>query len=148
MQQIHRCHTIVQPDTATSERWRDQLNDSAEYAEAGQGWGQGFDGSFLFVVEPDAAYDGEPVYQYVDLEDGKCHEARAVDDPEAVEWGFAYRAGYSDRKALIQCDVGPVRGLITGRFDLDGDRQKVLQYREAAMVMAENAAAVDTDFVY
>ncbi|MFB6360090.1 MAG: SCP2 sterol-binding domain-containing protein [Halobacteriales archaeon] len=141
---------IAFPDEAHAwiRDWREQLNDSAEYAEAGQGWGQGFNGSFLFVIEADEEYDGEPAYQYVDLEDGQCLEARAIEDPDAVDWGFAYRAGYSDWKALIQGDVGPVRGLITGRFELDGDMQKVLQYREAAMVMAENAAEVDTEFVY
>lgn len=130
------------------QEWREKLNASEAYAEAGQGWGQGFNGSFLFVVEPDDVYDGEPVYEYVELEDGECLSARVVDDPDAVDWGFAYRGGYSDWKAMIQGDVGPIEGLMDGRFDLDGDMQKVLQYSEAAMVMTENAANVDTEFEY
>lgn len=128
--------------------WREQLNGSAAYAEAAEGWGVGFNGSFLFVVEPDDGYDGEPVYQYVDLEDGTCLEARTVEDPDSVDWGFAYRGGYRDWKALIEGEVGAIQGLMQGRFELDGDRQKVLQYREAAVVMTENAGNVVTEFEY
>jgi hypothetical protein len=35
-----------------------------------------------------------------------------------------------------------------GQFELDGDMQKVLQYSDAAVVMTENAATIDTDFEY
>jgi putative sterol carrier protein len=130
------------------QEWREQLNDSAAYAGAAEGWGVGCNGSFLFVVEPDDRYDGEPVYQYVDLEDGTCLEARTVEDPDRVDWGFAYRGGYTDWKALIEGELGAIPGLMQGRFELDGDMQKVLQYRQAAMVMTENAANVDTEFEY
>jgi len=128
--------------------WQAQLNDSAEYTEAGAGWGTDFDGSFLFVIRPDDTYDGDTVFLYVDLVDGECTEARAVDSEDAVEYGFAYRGDYADWKALIRGEVGAVEGMMDGTFDLDGDMQKVLQYSDAAVAMTENAAAVDTDFEY
>jgi putative sterol carrier protein len=128
--------------------WRDQLNASEEYAQAGAGWGVGFNGSFLFDIQPGDAYDGDPVYLYVDLEDGECTEARRVEDPGDVDWGFAYRGDYADWKALIRGEVGAIDGMMGGKFELDGDMQKVLQYSDAAVVMTENAGKVDTEFEY
>ena len=136
-----------EPD-AWIESWAANLNESDEYAEAGEGWGIGFNGDFLFAIEPDDVYDGEPVYTFVALEDGECLDAYATDDPDSEDWGFAYRGGYSHWKALIEGDLDPIEGLMDGKFELDGDMQKVMQYSQAAVVMTENAAAVDTEFEY
>lgn len=127
--------------------WRDELNASEEYSEAGEGWGTDFDGSFLFEMEPDSTYDGEPIFLYADLEDGECVEARVIDDRNEVDWGFAYRGPYSSWKELVTGDLGAIEGLMDGQFELDGDMQKVLQYSEAATIMTENAARIDTEFI-
>lgn len=128
--------------------WADELNDSEAYAEAGEGWGIGFNGDFIFEIGPDDVYDGEPIYLFVGLEDGECTEAYRTDDPDAEDWGFAYRGTYSDWKGLIQGEVGAIDGLMDGKFELDGDMQKVLQYSQAAMVMTDNAGNVETEFEY
>ena len=130
------------------EEWAEQLNDSEDYTEAGQGWGEGFNGDFLFEIQPDDVYHGDPVHLFVGLEDGECTKAYQTDDPTGEDWGFAYRGTYSDWKALIRGEIGAIDGLMDGKFDLDGDMQKVLQYSEAAVVMTENAGDVPTDFEY
>lgn len=130
------------------EEWRDQLNDSAAYSEAGAGWGIGFNGDFLFEIRPDDQYDGDPISLFVGLEDGECTEAYRTTDPEGEDWGFAFRGDYGDWKRLIRGEVGAVEGMMDGEFDLDGDMQKVLQYSEAAVVMTDNGANVDTEFEY
>lgn len=38
------------PTTAWMERYREALNDSDEYAEAGEGWGVDFDGDYVFEI--------------------------------------------------------------------------------------------------
>lgn len=130
------------------ESWRDELNESEAYAEAGQGWGIGFNGDFLFEIRPGEAYDGDPVHLFVALEDGECTDAYRTDDPEGEDWGFAFRGDYADWKRLVRGEIGAVEGMMDGQFDLDGDMQKVLQYSEAAVVMTENAGDVDTEFEY
>jgi len=130
------------------QEWREKLNESDRYSEVGQGWGVGFDGSFLFVIEPDDTYDGDAIHLYVDLEDGECTAARMVDGEDAVDWGFAFRGSYTNWKRLIHGEADPIEGMMSGEFDLDGDMQKVLQYSNAAVVMTENAGAVDTEFEY
>jgi hypothetical protein len=42
--------------------------------------------------------------------------------------------------------LGIVDGLMTGRFDIDGDMQKVLQYSGAAVRLTETAAGIDAEF--
>jgi putative sterol carrier protein len=128
--------------------WAEKLTESEEYSDVGEGWGVGFDGSFLFHIRPDDTYDGDDLYLYVDLEDGVASDPRVLDDEGEVGWGFAYRGDYGAWKALIHREIGAIDGLMDGKFDLDGDMQKVLQYSNAAVVMTEKAAEVDTDFEY
>ena len=35
---------------------------------------------------------------------------------------------------------------MTGRFDIDGDRQKLLKYSRAAVRLTETAAGIDAEF--
>ena len=128
--------------------YSDRLNDSQEYADAADGWGVDFDGSFLFEVRPDDAYPGEPVYLFLELEDGRCLEASAIADPASTTYGFALRADYSDWKELIRGNLNPIEAILSGPFDLDGDRVKVMQYSGAGVAMTDLAATVDTEFRY
>lgn len=130
------------------EKYQEKLNESEAYTEAGEGWGIGFNGDFIFEIQPDGDYDGDAVYLFVGVQDGECHDAYQTDDPDSEDWGFAFRGEYDAWKRLIEGDVDPVEGMMDGTFDLDGDMQKVLQYSEAAVVMTENAAEIDTEFEY
>ena len=142
--------TIALPSEADEwvNEWKNNLNESEEYTEAGAGWGTTFNGSFLFEIEPDDAYHGDPIHLYVDLEDGECMEAELIEDPSNTDWGFAYRGTYTNWKRLIHGEIGAMDGMMDGIFDLDGDMQKVLQYSDAAIVMTENASTIDTEFEY
>jgi putative sterol carrier protein len=141
---------VTLPSQATDwiELYGEQLTESEEYSTAGEGWGVGFNGDFLFDIQPDDVYDGDPLYFYLALEDGVCHDAYVTEDPATEDWGFAFRGKYSDWKGLVYGDVDPVEGLMSGTFDLDGDMQKVMQYSQAAIVMTEAAADIDTEFEY
>jgi putative sterol carrier protein len=128
--------------------YRDKLNESEEYTQAGEGWGVGFNGDFLFHIQPDDSYDGEPVYLYIAVEDGSCHNSYVTEDPDGEDWGFAFRGGAENWKKLIESDLDPVEGMMDGTFDLDGDMQKVMQYSQAAVVMTELASDIDTEFEF
>lgn len=129
-----------------AEAYRDVLNDSDEYEEHGAEWGVDFDGTFLFEIQPDDAYSGDPVYLYLDLYDGNCREIRVLESESAVDYGFALRAEYSAWKALIQGELNPIEAILSGPFDLEGDRVKVMQWSKAGVTMTELAADVDTEF--
>ncbi|QLD90752.1 SCP2 sterol-binding domain-containing protein [Natronomonas salina] len=135
------------PSEAWITEWRHRLNDNEEYAEAGQGWGVGFDGDFVFHVRADDRLP-EDAYFYIGLEDGRCTEATRIEHPDAVDAGFIYRGDYSDWVALNQGEIGPIDGMMSGVFDIEGDMQKVLQYSDAAVAMSETGQVIDTDYKY
>jgi putative sterol carrier protein len=139
--------TIPFPSEEWIREWRRRLNDNDEYAETGQGWGVGFNGDFLFHVRADDRLPKDH-YFFIGLEDGECTEARAVDDPGEVEAGFTYRGDFSDWVALNTGEIGPIDGMMSGVFDIEGDMQKVLQYSEAAVNMTETGREIDTDYQY
>jgi putative sterol carrier protein len=127
-------------------RYREVLNSSATYAEEGAEWGVDFDGSFVFEIRPDDAYTGDPVYMYLDLVDGECTETAILEDPDEREHGFALRADFSDWKDLIEGELNPIEAILSGPFDLDGDRVKVMQWSSAGVAMTELAGEVETVF--
>lgn len=135
------------PSDEWIQEWRERLNDNDEYAEKGEGWGDGFDGDFVFHVRADDRLP-EDRYFFIGLENGTCTEARRIDDPEEVDAGFTYRGDYSDWLALNNGDIGPIDGMMSGVFDIEGDMQKVLQYSEAAVVMTETGREIDTEYRY
>jgi putative sterol carrier protein len=135
------------PSDEWIKEWRERLNDNEEYAEKGQGWGVGFNGDFIFHIRADDRLP-EDHYFYIALEDGNCSEAREIDSPDDVDAGFVYRGDYSDWVDLNRGDIGPIDGMMSGIFDIDGDMQKVLQYSEAAVAMTETGREIETDYQF
>ncbi|MFC6733480.1 MULTISPECIES: SCP2 sterol-binding domain-containing protein [unclassified Haladaptatus] len=127
--------------------WEDRLQNNEEYAKASQGWGVGFNGDFIFHLKPDDRLPDDR-YFFIGLEDGDVYDCRQVENPEAIDYGFAYRGDYTDWVRLTQGEVGAIDGLMSGVFNLDGDMQKVLQYSDAAVSMVETASEIDTDYKY
>jgi putative sterol carrier protein len=135
------------PSEAWMEAYRERLNASETYAEAATGWGVEFDGDFVFHLRADDALP-EDRYFLLGLEDGRCTAVREIGDPDGVEYGFLMRGAYGDWKRLNEGEIGAIDGLLSGRFDIEGDMQKVMQYSEAAAAMTEASREVETEYVY
>lgn len=133
---------------AWAESFRDRLNDNDAYAEAADGWGVGFDGDFVFEIEPDSIYDGEPLYLYLELRDGECLQTAVLDEPGDVAHGYALRGPYSDWKRIIQGEADIVASVMDGTLEADGSKMRALRYQNALVEMGETAARVETDFQY
>jgi putative sterol carrier protein len=129
-------------------QWRRQLNDNPKFAQGADGWGVGFNGDFLFEIQPDDTYSGDPLRFAVELEDSECTSVAKIDHPREADHGFALRGTYTDWKQLIRGELGVVDAIMGGGFDVEGSKLKLMQYQDAAVAMAETAAAVDTDFEY
>ncbi|MDY6779610.1 MAG: SCP2 sterol-binding domain-containing protein [Halobacteria archaeon] len=140
------------------EEWKEKLNDNEEYAELGADWGLDFNGDFIFTIEPDVddfeddfsddlADDGN-LHYFVGLEGGKCTEVYLVEEPDDENYGFQITGPYSNWKKLCQGEIGAIDGLMSGKFELNGDMQKVMQYSDAAVTMVESATSIETNFKY
>jgi putative sterol carrier protein len=129
-----------------SEEWihifMEKLNANKEYEEAAKDW----EGDFLFVVNPEGDLKEEARF-YVDLWHGKCREARMLSPGEDVKTAFTYEGPYGNWVKLINKEIDPIRGLLTGKFKLKGSMMKVMRYTKAAKLLVETASQVPTEFL-
>jgi putative sterol carrier protein len=161
--------TYYFPSRAWFEGYRERINADDEYADAAAEWGTEFDGDVIFEMEetpmddldtdtmPDslpaeldryvrAAGDSHAGYAHRGLEGGECTAARLVERPDRVDAGFTLSAAADSWKRLLRGELGVIDGLMTGRCDIDGDMQKLLQYSRAAVRLTETAAGIDDEF--
>lgn len=138
--------------------WKDKVNTESDYHETGEGWGVDFNGNFLFEVEPDDDY--EKALQYTDddisdgtaffaeIEDGEVHSATNIDvnNKDEYDYGFNYHGTYLSWKGLIKRELGPIDGLMSGEFEVEGDMQKILQWSDGAVSLAEATSLIPTTF--
>jgi len=128
-----------------SEEWAnlfmEQLNANKNYEEAANTW----EGDFLFVVQADAELK-DPSTMYMDLWHGKCRSVALVKPGEDKKAAFVYSGPYGNWKKLINKQIDPIQGLLTGKFKLKGDMAKVLRAVRAAKELVETASKVPTEF--
>jgi putative sterol carrier protein len=120
----------------------EQVNANEKYADAAKTW----EGDFLFVVNPDAEHK-ESATIYMDLWHGKCRGAALVKAGEQKKTAYVYSGPYGNWQKLINKQIDPIQGLLTGKFKLQGDMAKVLRAIRAAKELVETAGKVPTEFV-
>jgi putative sterol carrier protein len=138
--------------------WMNKVNNESDYPETGEGWGEGFNGNFIFEVEVDDEYQKALEHTDDDIEngmaffaevsDGEVHSSTNVDvnNIDEYDYGFNYHGTYTNWKGLINQEIGPIDGLMSGKFEIDGDMQKILQWSDGASSLANGAGLVDTTF--
>ena len=158
---------IIFPSQAWFDEYKNKVNEDEEYADKSEGWGVDFNGDFIFKmtdmpiddIDVDALpgdlqdelgtyVDGGIGQAYVGLEDGGCTDAYLIESADEVDQGFVLTGTYDNWVELIRGNIGAVDGLMSGKFELDGDMQKVLQYSDAATLLTEDAGKVDAVFAH
>jgi putative sterol carrier protein len=130
-----------------SKEWVDsfieKLNVSQEFAEAGENW----EGDITFVVEKDENFPRESCV-YLDLFKGKCRKYEYIencDDSTMPKSEFKYAGPYKNWVKLINKEIDPIQGIITGKFKLNGPIMKMITYRKAAKEIVNIAATIESD---
>lgn len=145
------------PSDGWIEEWKERLNENDEYAEAASDWGVGWNGDFVFTIEvddefvdefPEMAGEDNKIHYFVGLEGGECTDAYRVEDLSEVDYGFEIIGPYDNWKKLAQGEIGAIDSLMSGKFELNGDMQKVMQYSDGAVTMVESATEIETDFLH
>jgi len=133
------------PKFATEEWAREyvsKLNSNASYEDAGKNW----EGDIVFVIQKDEAFDKD-AYLYLDLYHGKCRNSKfSFEDSELPDPEYKYIGPYTNWKRLINKEIDPIQGLLTGKFKLQGSMMKIMRFTKAAKEMVNTAASVDTQF--
>jgi putative sterol carrier protein len=134
---------LVFPSKEWVDSFVEKLNASPEFAEAGENW----EGDILFVVDKDENFPRTSCV-YLDLFEGKCRRFEYHDDcaeSKMPKSEFKYIGPYKNWVRLINKEIDPIQGIITGRFKLDGPIMKIITYRKAAKEIVNVAATIESD---
>ena len=118
-----------------------RLNQSESYERSAKDW----EGDFLFVVEPDEAYD-DTAYLYLGLHHGKSTGAALVESEDERETAFVIRAPYGSWRRVIEGDLDPIQGMMMRRLKLSGNMMKIMRYPKAAQEIVACCAEVPTEW--
>jgi putative sterol carrier protein len=118
-----------------------QLNQSESYERSARDW----EGDFVFVVEPDEAYD-DTAYLYLGLYHGKSPDAAMVESEDEHDSEFVIRAPYSAWRRVIEGELDPIQGMMTRKLKLSGNMMKIMRYPKAAQEIVACCAEVQTEW--
>lgn len=129
-----------------SEDWMKEymakLNANANYEDAGKNW----EGPITFVVQKDESFDKE-AFVYLDLYHGKCREAKfSFVESDLPKPEYKYIGPYGNWRKLINGEIDPIQGLLTGKFKLQGSMMKIMRFTKAAKEMVSTASQVQSEF--
>ncbi|QSW99858.1 SCP2 sterol-binding domain-containing protein [Haloterrigena alkaliphila] len=102
----------------------------------------------LIVQLEENVTDDGTVYSYLDLYDGECREVDTIIDLDNQEYGFRLIGDYEKWTKLVRGEGDVIDMLMSGEFEIDGDMQKILQYSDAAVDLAEISGDVDSRFIF
>jgi len=130
------------PSPEWVEEYAKKLNENQTYKDAAKTW----EGDIMFIVEKDETFPKNS-YIYLDLYHGECRKAVYSDSAENLpKAAFTYRGPYSNWRKLIDKQIDPIQGILTGKFKLEGSMMKIMRYTKAAKEMVNTATLVQTEF--
>jgi len=122
--------------------WRERINDREDFAAAAAEFGA----VFLFEIQADDRYDGEPICFTVTIDDGTCTDTALVDGDADTD--FALRGPYDAWAALLAGDLDASEAVMDGIFDVAGNTMTLLRRQDAVSGMVAAAQQLDTEFEY
>jgi len=129
------------PSDAWIKELSHQLNESEAYEKSAKDW----EGDFVFIVEPDQAYDNT-AYLFLGLYHGKSPDAAMVTSEDEREAEFTLRAPFSVWRRVIEGELDPIQGMMTKKMKVQGNMMKIMRYPKAAKEIVSCCALVPTDF--
>jgi len=131
-----------------AEAYAKALNANENYKDAAGPKGfppDGWEGDFLFIVEPAGNLDHE-IRMFVGLYHGECTGCRILKEGEETGAEYEYSGPYDAWEQILKKELDPIRGLLAGKFKLKGDMAKVLRATRAAAELVNSTTTINTDF--
>lgn len=120
----------------------EKLNSNANYADAAKNW----EGALTFIVQKDESFDKE-AYIYLDLYHGKCRDAKfSLVESDLPQPEYKYSGPFGNWRRLINKEIDPIQGILTGKFKLQGSMMKIMRFTKAAKEMVSTASLVQSEF--
>jgi putative sterol carrier protein len=119
-----------------------KLNSNANYEDAARKW----EGAITFIVRKDPAFDKD-AYIYLDLYHGKCRASKFSYSPDDLPTPqYKYSGPYTNWRRLINKEIDPIQGILTGKFKLEGSMMTIMRFTRAAKEMVATTSMVQTEF--
>ncbi len=129
------------PSDAWIKALGEALNASPGYAAAAATW----TGDFTFVCQPDADYSGT-AYLYIDLQHGKCVEAKMLAGPDEKKAQFTISAPFGTWRRVIERRLDPLQGMFSGKLKVVGSMAQIQRTPKATTELVSCASKIETDF--
>jgi putative sterol carrier protein len=92
--------------------------------------------------------DGDTVYAYLDIHDGGCREVDILHGTDERDHGYVITGEYPEWCRLVAGE-GDVLDMLTGEeFTVEGDMDRLLDYADGAVDVADTAARVESRFLF
>ncbi|MEM9293050.1 MAG: SCP2 sterol-binding domain-containing protein [Acidobacteriota bacterium] len=124
-----------------AQAWGDALDTSEAYREAASSW----EGALVLVMsaDPNLGIPSERAV-FLDLEHGRCHEARLANDEDRAEAPFVLAAEPAQWKRVLESDLDPLLALMSGKIRLArGSLAKLTPQVKAARELVRTAANLE-----
>src|SRR5262249_16585739 len=135
----------VFPSVEWTLAYKDVINGSTQYKQAGAGWTHG---PVALLTRADAQIGiPEDVGIWLDLHQGTCRDARMVGRAEAEKAPFCITGEYARWKQVIRKQLDPIAGMMQKKLELKGQMTIIVKHVAAAKSLVECAQQVDTKFL-
>ncbi|MCL4334974.1 MAG: SCP2 sterol-binding domain-containing protein [Candidatus Thermoplasmatota archaeon] len=129
-----------------SKEWMDlyveRLKSNDIYKDSARDW----EGDITFVCRADGPLKND-IAMWLDLYHGECRDARYFQNAsDAPKSAFRYIGPFGNWVKLIQGQIDPLQGVLTGKFKLEGPMMKIMRYTKAAKELVRTASKIDTEF--
>ena len=129
------------PTEEWASEYVEKLNSNPAYKDAGKNW----EGDITFVIKSDEGLEND-AFLYLDLHHGECRGSKfTVDSKDIPQSEFKYIGKYSNWVRLINKEIDPIQGILTGKFKLEGSMMKIMKFTKAAKEMVSTASSVNTE---
>jgi putative sterol carrier protein len=117
------------------------LNASEAYAQTAANW----EGDFTFICQPDQDFPGT-AYLYINLQHGKCIEAKMLSGPDEMKPIFTISAPFGTWRRVVERRLDALQGMFSGKLKVVGSMAQLQRTPKATTDMVACAARIPTDF--
>jgi putative sterol carrier protein len=133
------------PSPEWANAYKDALNASTAYAEAGKDWTHGV---VAMVVKADPALHIEQdMALWLDVHGGKCRDIKLIPATEADGAPFIIVASYARWKEVIKKEIDPIKAMMQNKLKLTkGHMPTIVKYVNSSRQLVETTSKVPTKF--
>jgi putative sterol carrier protein len=136
---------FVFPSDEWARAYKDALNASAAYKQAGKDWTHG---TVAMVVKADPALGiAEDTAMWLDVHGGECRECTLMPASKADAAAFIIVADHARWKSVIKKELDPIKGMMQGKLKLTkGHMPTIVKYVQSSRELVETTSKVPTTF--